>query len=138
VLFAYVIVLKDSRDTEQQRIKDQLQINNCALLDQLPQQAHALDRLRATYHCGPGLSPADLTPQERAQVPVPTVVLVPVPSSPPRATPTKPAAPTKAVAPAAAPTTPPQPAPATPSPTPAPSPAPTTPPGLLCGLLPIC
>jgi hypothetical protein len=55
LLFAYVIVLKDSRDTEQQRIKDQLQINNCALLDQLPQQAHALDRLRATYHCGPGL-----------------------------------------------------------------------------------
>jgi hypothetical protein len=55
LLFAYVIVLKDSRDTEQQRIKDQLQINNCALLDQLPRQAHALDRLRATYHCGPGL-----------------------------------------------------------------------------------
>jgi hypothetical protein len=55
LLFAYVLVLKDAHDTEQQRIREQLQINNCALLDQLPQQAHELDRLRATYHCGPGL-----------------------------------------------------------------------------------
>jgi hypothetical protein len=55
LLFAYVIVLKDSRDTEQQRIKDQLQINNCSLMDQLP-AGGSLDRLRAIYHCGPGLS----------------------------------------------------------------------------------
>ena len=55
LLFAYVIVLKSAHDTEATRIKEQLQINNCALLDELPQQAHELDPLRATYHCGPGL-----------------------------------------------------------------------------------
>jgi hypothetical protein len=48
------VVLKGSRDTEQQRFQQQIVHNNCALMDQLP-RGGALDRLRATYHCGPGL-----------------------------------------------------------------------------------
>lgn len=55
LLFSYVLVLKASRDTEQQRIEQRIDVNNCALLDQLPASA-VLDRLRATYHCGPGLA----------------------------------------------------------------------------------
>ena len=54
LLFAYVIVLKSSRDGEAALIQRQLVSNNCALMDQLP-AGGALDRLRATYHCGPGL-----------------------------------------------------------------------------------
>jgi hypothetical protein len=54
VLTTYVVVLKNAHDTEQQRIERQIQLNNCALLDQLPAD-FPLDRLRATYHCGPGL-----------------------------------------------------------------------------------
>jgi hypothetical protein len=54
LVFCYVIVLKSAHDTEQQRMQQQIQLNNCALLDQLPAD-FPLDRLRATYHCGPGL-----------------------------------------------------------------------------------
>lgn len=54
VLTAYVVVLKNARDTESQRIEQLVERNNCALLDQLP-ASYPLDRLRATYHCGPGL-----------------------------------------------------------------------------------
>jgi hypothetical protein len=54
LVFCYVVVLKNAHDTEQQRIERQIQLNNCALLDQLPAD-FPLDRLRATYHCGPGL-----------------------------------------------------------------------------------
>lgn len=54
LLFAYVIVLKNSRDTEQQRIKQQVDSNNCALMDRLP-KGGPLDPLRTYYHCGPGL-----------------------------------------------------------------------------------
>lgn len=54
LLFAYVLVLKDARDTEQQRIQQQVDQNNCDLLDNLP-ALFPLERLRAAYHCGPGL-----------------------------------------------------------------------------------
>jgi hypothetical protein len=54
VLTAYVIVLKDAHDTEAVRIEQQLIRNNCDLTDQLPAGGE-LDRLRAKYHCGPGL-----------------------------------------------------------------------------------
>lgn len=60
LVFSYVVVLKSSRDTETARIHEQLVTNNCALLDQLP-AGPVLDRLRDTYHCGPGL-PAEPTP----------------------------------------------------------------------------
>lgn len=55
LLFAYVIVLKDNRDTEQERIRQQIVTNNCALMDGLP-AGEPLDRLRSQYHCGPGLA----------------------------------------------------------------------------------
>jgi flagellar basal body-associated protein FliL len=54
VLTAYVVVLKNAHDTEQQRTEQQIRLNNCALLDQLPAN-FPLNNLRATYHCGPGL-----------------------------------------------------------------------------------
>jgi hypothetical protein len=54
LVFSYVQVLKASRDTEQQRIEQRIDLNNCALLDNLPAYPD-LRQLRATYHCGPGL-----------------------------------------------------------------------------------
>lgn len=60
VLTAYIVVLKNARDTEQVRIEQQIGQNNCALLDQLP-AGPVLDRLRDKYHCGPGL-PSSLNP----------------------------------------------------------------------------
>lgn len=60
VLAVYIVALKNARDTETTRIHDQLVHNNCALMDQLP-AGGPLDRLRATYHCGPGL-PASTAP----------------------------------------------------------------------------
>ena len=57
LVFSYVVVLKTARDTETARIHEQLVSNNCALLDQLP-ASPVLDRLRHTYHCGPGLPPS--------------------------------------------------------------------------------
>jgi flagellar basal body-associated protein FliL len=55
LVFSYVLVLKSAHDTEQQRIEQQIRLNDCALLDELPASLPPLQRLRATYHCGPGL-----------------------------------------------------------------------------------
>jgi hypothetical protein len=61
LLFAYVIVLKDAHDGEAALIEQQLVRNNCDLTDQLPAGGE-LDRLRAKYHCGPGLPTTKETP----------------------------------------------------------------------------
>lgn len=61
----------EQRDRENaelnRRIDDAVQEGKCDLLDQLPAGGF-LDRLRATYNCGPGIPLSDLTPEERAQL----------------------------------------------------------------------
>lgn len=54
LVFSYVLVLKNARDTEQQRIQQEIVRNNCSLMDALP-AGGPLTPLRAIYHCGPGL-----------------------------------------------------------------------------------
>lgn len=58
-LVFYIAARSHSRDMEQrqtkQQIEQEIRANNCALMDNLP-AGGPLDRLRATYHCGPGLA----------------------------------------------------------------------------------
>lgn len=61
VLTAYIVVLKDARDTESARIDQRITTSMCDLLDQFP-AGGLLERPRHKFHCGPGL-PADITPR---------------------------------------------------------------------------
>jgi hypothetical protein len=54
LVFSYVLALKTAHDTEQQRIQQSVNHNNCSLMDALP-SGGPLTPLRAKYHCGPGL-----------------------------------------------------------------------------------
>jgi hypothetical protein len=54
LVFSYVLALKDAHDTETTRVQQQVDRNNCALMDALP-AGGPLVPLRARYHCGPGL-----------------------------------------------------------------------------------
>jgi hypothetical protein len=54
LIFGYILLRGSERDEENARMQQQIDRNNCALMDGLP-AGGALDRLRHEYHCGPGL-----------------------------------------------------------------------------------
>jgi hypothetical protein len=61
MIFGYILLRGSERDAENARMQQQIDRNNCALMNELP-AGGPLDRLRHDYHCGPGLPPTKETP----------------------------------------------------------------------------
>jgi hypothetical protein len=61
LIFGYILLRGSERDAENARMKQQIDSNNCALMDRLP-AGGPLDPLRTYYHCGPGLPTTQETP----------------------------------------------------------------------------
>jgi hypothetical protein len=61
MIFSYILLRGTERDAENARMQQQIRDSWCTALDELP-AGGPLDRLRATYHCGPGLPPTKETP----------------------------------------------------------------------------
>lgn len=67
-LLALLIYERSARAADERgSLKREIRNSWCTALDTFPEGGASLDRLRARYHCGPGMPMASLTPEEQEE-----------------------------------------------------------------------
>lgn len=66
-LIAYILVLKDARDVQQERTQELIRDSWCQALDAFPQGYPTLDSLRERFNCGPGRPVEEFPPDVQQQ-----------------------------------------------------------------------